>query len=130
MNHSENNHSRVHAHESCEAENENKCGSGNGKHPKSYAKLCPLSLAMAAGLVNGLSVLILAWLGSSGNHMYLHGEIVRRLDVPGVGGQALFGFIAGFVGAWIFAWIYNKCLCCWKCRSRCSKCGSRCFKCS
>lgn len=126
MNHSENKH--VHAHARAQdgtAEHESKCGSG--KHHRSYAKLCPLSLGIASGLVNGLSILILAWLGSN-SHM--HAEVVRMMGISGVWGGALFGFVAGFVGALIFAWIYNGCLCCWKCRSKCKKCGSHCCKCS
>lgn len=125
MNHSENKHVHTHAHEGHCAEHENKCGSG--KQHKSYARLCPLSLAIASGLVNGLGVLVLAWLGSSA---HMHAEVVRTMGVSGVWGAVLFGFIAGFVGALVFAWIYNVCLCCWKCRSKCKKCGSHCCKCS
>lgn len=124
MSHSDNEHAHMHGHELHE-QHENKCGSG--KHHRSYAKLCPLSLGIASGLVNGLSVLVLAWLGSN---THVHGEMARIMGASSTWGGVLFGFIAGFVGAFIFAWIYNGCLCCWKCKSKCKKCGSHCCKCS
>jgi hypothetical protein len=123
MNHHENNHEHAHTKAVKQgAEHENKCG----KHHKSNIKLCPLSLAMASGLVNGLCVLVLVWLGSVG---HMHTEILRMLGVSNIWLGALFGFITGFISALVFAWIYNMCLCCWKCRSKCSKCGSHCCKC-
>ena len=121
-----NNHENKHAEGQIEPhEHANKCGKC-GKHHKRYAKLAPFSLAMASGIVYGLSILILGWLGTQGP---MRGDML--VHMLGAGGlwAGLFGFVGGFVSALVFAWIYNACLCCWVCKPKCSKCGSHCCKC-
>lgn len=126
MGHHENKHEHTHAKTSMhDAEHGSKCGKC-GKHHKSYTKLCPLSLGIAAGLVNGLSILLFAWLGSSA---HMQAEAVRMMGVSGIWGAVLSAFITGFLAALVFGLFYNSCLCCFKSRFKCGKCKSHCCKC-
>lgn len=127
----ENNRAHEHMHGSEHGEQCGKCG----KHHKKYAKLCPLSLAFAAGIVCALGMLVLGWMASN---MHWGVEMVKLLDSvykgfePNLMGSikgALWGFGDGFVTGLIFAWLYNLCSC-RGCRSKkCHKCGSHCCKC-
>lgn len=107
-------------------ERENK----NGKNYKNCTRLCPLSLGIAAGLVNALSVLVFTWLSSTAPTTHAHAEMMKVMSASGMWGSAFAGLILGFVSAFVFALFYNTSLCYWKRRcSRCCKCGSHCCKC-
>lgn len=93
---------------------------------RKYSKLCPFSLALAAGIVCGLGTMLLGWIAHAEWGM---GAVQMMASVykgfgPGLTGGlwgALWGFLDGFVTGLVFTLIYNACLCCAKARCRCCK---------
>ncbi len=130
MSHDENKHGNACDEEHMQgAEYGNKCEKCD-KHYKRYTRLCPLSLGIAAGLVNALSVLVFTWMSSAAPATHAHAEVMRMISASGMWGSAFAGLILGFVSAFVLALFYNTSLCYWKRRcSRCCKCGSHCCKC-
>lgn len=90
-------------------------------------RLCVGGVAVAAGIVNGVGMLLLAWLAAYDFGVpivHIVGSIYKGFG-PGIHG-ALWGFLWGFVDAFIagllFAWLYNIivrwCGCCCKCTTK------------
>jgi len=63
-------------------------------------KLCPLSLGLAFGLTNAISILLFAWVG-------IMGPTVMSTLKGGI-----WGFVDGFLFGFVLGIIYNFCLCC------------------
>lgn len=93
-------------------ENNGCCGCG---------RLCVGGLAVAAGVINGLSVMIIAWLASTYAYGLPFVHLVASLYkgyAPGLEGAlwgGLWGFLDAFIVAVIFGWIYNGILMCCRC---------------
>lgn len=104
-----------------------KCNSKNchseGKHCSS-SRLCIFGIAIAAGMVNGLGMLVLGWLATAYNFgvpiIHLMGTVYRGYapNLEGVLMGSLWGFIDAFIAGLLFALVYNGIICLCKCCCR------------
>lgn len=98
-----------------------------------YGKIYPVSFGFAWGVLSGLFLMVLAWLGAQYNFgLPLIGflsSVYHHYQATFVGG--LWGFFWGFIHSFIFgillAMIYNCSLCCFSPAGSCgSCCNSKC----
>ncbi len=77
-------------------------------------KLNIKALALACGIIWGLSLLVIAWwlmlLGQTGDGSSLLERVYVGYEFSLVGSfiGLVWGFVDGLIGGAIFAWIYNK----------------------
>lgn len=94
-------------------------------------RLCVVGVAVAAGIVNGLGMLILALMAAHNNFgvpiVHIVGSVYKGFGpgVPGAFWGLLWGFVDAFIVGLIFAWIYNGISYCCKCCCRGFFCKSK-----
>ena len=78
-----------------------------------YAKLNPLKLGLAAGILWGLALFIMTWISMySGWAMFWLSQWIDLypgfdLSTKGTFLGLIYGFIDGFVSFYIIGWLYN-----------------------
>lgn len=85
-------------------------------------RLCPISLALAAGIVGGLGPMLLGW-SASGDHwgaamVQVIGSVYNGFapTMTGALWGGLWGFLDGFISGLIFALVYNSSVRCFRCK--------------
>ena len=79
-----------------------------------YAKINPLKLGLAGGLLWGLILFIMTWISMyTGYAMFWLSQWMDvypgfDLSKTGVFLGLLYGFIHGFVGLFVLGWLYNR----------------------
>jgi hypothetical protein len=79
-----------------------------------YAKLNPLKLGLAAGVIWGATLFIMTWIARySGYAMFWLSQwidIYPGFDLSGKGAfiGLIYGFITGFVHLFVLGWLYNR----------------------
>ena len=94
---------------------------GMCNHDCSNSKLCSVSFGFAVGIVSGLTMLILGFIGvySGFGHPMIHviGSLYRGFE-PTVAGAfigGLWALVGGFISGFVMAWLYNRFTAyCWK----------------